>query len=208
MRPRYSFEIMLEEGFFDPDRAFLVRRNKLPHWRQDGALYFVTFRLADSIPQEKLRVWSLDRDRWWRENPHPSACEVDAYQTTVRRRMERWLDRGLGSCVLDILPAKRIVDDALRYFDGERYELGEVAVAANHVHSLVRTANGIDLSQVLHSWKLKTARDILAVEDVKSIWSMPGRLWQHESFDHIVRNEAGLEKIRTYITNHKVGALS
>ena len=27
----------------------------LPHWRQDGATYFVTFRLADSLPQMKLR---------------------------------------------------------------------------------------------------------------------------------------------------------
>jgi len=35
----------------------------LPHWRQDGATYFVTFRLNDSLPQAKLReLESLKRE--------------------------------------------------------------------------------------------------------------------------------------------------
>jgi putative transposase len=31
-----------------------VYMRHLPHWRQDGATYYVTFRLADSLPQSKL----------------------------------------------------------------------------------------------------------------------------------------------------------
>jgi hypothetical protein len=37
-----------------PDQPITVYQRHLPHWRQDGATYFVTFRLADSLPQSKL----------------------------------------------------------------------------------------------------------------------------------------------------------
>jgi hypothetical protein len=43
----------------------------LPHWRQSGATYFVTFRLADSIPAAKLRQWEAELDEWMEKNPEP-----------------------------------------------------------------------------------------------------------------------------------------
>ncbi len=33
----------------------------LPHWRQQGVLYFVTFRTNDSIPAEVLEGWQKER---------------------------------------------------------------------------------------------------------------------------------------------------
>jgi hypothetical protein len=41
-------------AFFDPEASLVIHRGKLPHWRQEGAIYFVTFHLADSLPQTKL----------------------------------------------------------------------------------------------------------------------------------------------------------
>jgi hypothetical protein len=41
-------------AFFNPDATIVIRHGKLPHWRQEGVIYFVTFRLADSLPQAKL----------------------------------------------------------------------------------------------------------------------------------------------------------
>ena len=35
---------------FDPYRPVRVYRRNLPHWRQDGATYFVTIHCADSLP--------------------------------------------------------------------------------------------------------------------------------------------------------------
>lgn len=49
---------------------FITRRN-LPHWNRDGAIYWVTFRLADSLPQEKLRAWSEERSLWIKAHPEP-----------------------------------------------------------------------------------------------------------------------------------------
>ena len=37
------------------------RGNHMPHWNVDGAIYHVSFRLADSVPEEKLQVWQEAR---------------------------------------------------------------------------------------------------------------------------------------------------
>jgi len=42
---------------------------KLPHWEQPGATYFITWRLDDSIPQELMEKWTRERDEWLLENP-------------------------------------------------------------------------------------------------------------------------------------------
>ena len=73
----------------------------MPHWRQDGAMYFVTFRLADSLPQDKLRELEVLRCDWQRNNPAPNSADaLQQFARTMTERTERWLDQGLGSCVL------------------------------------------------------------------------------------------------------------
>jgi len=41
--------------FFDYANPLQIYTGGLPHWRQAGVPYFVTFRLADAIPQAKLQ---------------------------------------------------------------------------------------------------------------------------------------------------------
>ena len=40
----------------DPDKRIRIYTRHLPHRRQDGATYFVTFRLADSLPEDRKSV--------------------------------------------------------------------------------------------------------------------------------------------------------
>ena len=120
-----------------------------------------------------------------------------------RGRIERWLDRGSGSCALREEGAKRIVEESLRHFDGVRYELGKFAIAGNHVHSTLRTLPGVDLTDVLHSWKGFTSWRIGRLPGFKARHpDLRGCLWQHESFDHIVRGQSDLDRIHRYIENH------
>jgi len=37
--------------FFNPYAEIRQTKNRLPHWQQNGVVYFITFRLADSIPE-------------------------------------------------------------------------------------------------------------------------------------------------------------
>ncbi|HVT05172.1 MAG TPA: transposase [Thermoanaerobaculia bacterium] len=195
---------MLEDGFFDPEKPFQIRRSALPHWRQDGALYFVTFRLCDSLSRARLDAWRRDGDDWQRTHPDASSTEIEDFFLAQRRRLEKWLDAGSGSCILSLPEAKSVVEGALRHFNGSRYELGETAVAANHTHAIVRTASGVDLSDVLHSWKRHSSRRLAKLDQVRNVAPhLLGQLWQTESFDHIVRNRASLEKFSLYIRNHR-----
>ncbi len=101
-------------------------------------MYYVTFRLADSLPQPLLKQWREDRARWLKLNPRPWSEDVARqYARNFQGPMEKWLDAGYGSLALRD-PAKReVVANALRFFDGERCALDAFVVMPNHVHALV-----------------------------------------------------------------------
>ena len=42
--------------FFNPNAPLIIHRGKLPHWRQESAIYFVTFRLADFFRRPEART--------------------------------------------------------------------------------------------------------------------------------------------------------
>jgi REP element-mobilizing transposase RayT len=188
--------------FFNPDAAVSKSRRNLPHWRQDGKTYFVTFRLADSLPASRRRELERDRAEWKKSHGdvHPSEltpAERARYFELFHKRLQRWLDAGEGSCLLERPTARKIVRDALRHFEGTRYELGESVVAANHAHVLVTPAPGEDLSAILHSWKSFTAKAI------NKEAGRTGPLWRDENFDHLVRSGAQLAKYEEYIRGHR-----
>jgi type I restriction enzyme R subunit len=178
----------------------------LPHWNQAGAIYFVTFRLADSLPQEKLKIYSQERELWLVNNPEPHSPEQKAdYFERFPKRLQEWVDAGYGSMILKDPAANRIVTDAIRHFEGARYTLDEFVVAANHVHALLTPKEGHELGEILHSWKSFTAKEILKLPVAARLSTKP-TVWQKESWDHIVRSERSLEKFREYIRAHRSGA--
>ena len=180
-------------GFDEFAEVDIARRN-LPHWQQAGKTYFVTFRLADSIPATKLSQLEDERRVWLNANPEPWTVEQrQAYYERFSAKIDEWLDAGSGSCVLKDERAAKVVADALIHFDGERYDLGAWVVMPNHVHVVVTPRDGHHIGDILHSWKSFTAHKI------NDLLGRTGRFWQHESYDHIVRNERALYKIQEYI---------
>lgn len=189
------------ELLFDPHSDLDVHERNLPHWRQEGKLYFVTWRQADSIPTAKRDELRRQREAFIKTygDPGKQTLSLDLqrrYHQLFNERVQRWLDAGVGSCVLRDQRACRIMREALLHFDGVRYQLGSFAIAANHVHVLVAPVVGIDLSEVLHSWKSYTSKAI------NKALGRNGTLWQDESHDHLVRSEAALYRIATYIHAH------
>ena len=123
--------------FFDPNRPITKKRGQLPHWTQPGATYFVTFRLADSLPETKLRFLREEKEVWIQNHPPPlSFDEREEFSRLFSGRFDRWLDQGHGQCVLGLAEPRKITEDSLRYFDKKRYSLGEFVVMPNHVHVL------------------------------------------------------------------------
>jgi Rad3-related DNA helicase/REP element-mobilizing transposase RayT len=186
---------------FDPDAPVAKTGRHLPHWTQAGCAYFVTFRLADSIPKDRLVQWRTELSDWLRKNPEPRTAEQDAeYAGLFAERFHRWLDDGLGECWLQQPEISILVEEALRFFDGQRYWLGHFVVMPNHVHVLVRPTGDNTLSEILHSWKSFTAKKI------NIVLGREGHVWQDASFDCIVRDEAALGKFSTYIQENPVKA--
>jgi valyl-tRNA synthetase len=179
---------------FDEFAEIDIARRNLPHWQQAGKTYFVTFRLADSIPATKLSQLEDERRVWLNANPEPWTTEQrQAYYERFSAKIDAWLDAGSGSCVLKDERAAKVVADALIHFDGERYDLGAWVVMPNHVHVVVTPRDGHPIGDILHSWKSFTAHKI------NELLGRTGRFWQHESYDHIVRNDRALYEIQEYI---------
>src|SRR5262249_41895915 len=123
---------------FDEFAEFDITRRHLPHWRQEDKTYFVTFRLADSIPATKLSKLESDREAWLKHNPEPwTEVQRRQYYERFSAKLDEWLDAGSGSCVLKDERSAKVVADALKHFEGQRYKLGAWVVMPNHVHALV-----------------------------------------------------------------------
>lgn len=203
-----------------PHIPITVYHRHLPHWRQDGATYFVTFRLADSLPQSQLNVLeSLKREFAagqgivgidWQAvlRRRASSIPQEAWETFCHKQlqlMENWLDQGMGSCLLQDSFIAAVVVDVLQHFDGETYELGSFVVMPNHVHAIMRPLRPQTdpLEKVLQSRKSRMSREINAKLGRR------GELWQAESFDRIIRDEEHLYRCLQYIgDNPRRGGLT
>jgi len=184
-------------SFFDREQSVIAKRANLPHWQQAGCTYFVTFRLADSLPQAVSKRIREERKLWLRENPGPYTRQQRAqYYRLFSKQLDEKLDVGLGSCVLKQVEVRNIVRDALYHFDGERYVLHDWVIMPNHVHVLLTLQETHDLSKVLQSIKSFSAKKI------NRLLNRSGKLWQKESFDHIVRSAESFKRLRTCIADN------
>ena len=178
----------------------------LPHWRQAGCTYFVTFRLADSVPQKVLDEWRYERDIWlaargidtasseWTQDLR-KLCWEDRrlFERHFARKLFEFLDQGYGACHLRNPAVATIVADAMAHFHGARLDTGDFVVMPNHVHALMTPYSGYELENILHSIKSFTANEI------NRALGRAGTLWMEESHDHIVRDGEEMLRIQQYI---------
>ncbi|MEY2585438.1 MAG: carbamoyl-phosphate synthase large subunit, partial [Verrucomicrobiota bacterium] len=182
---------------FDEHAALQRTRRNLPHWEQEGATYFVTFRLADAVPAELAGQWREELEKWHEVHPEPwNALTRQEYRKRFLQPREDWLDAGHGSCALRDAQAGQIVANALRHFNGTRYHLDGFVVMPNHVHAIVQPLPGHSLKSIVRSWKTFSAREI------NKTLGRTGTLWMQESFDRIVRDWHSLVRSREYIARN------
>src|SRR5271169_874807 len=103
----------------------LRTRGFLPHWETDNAIYFVTFRLADSLPRELVLQFYQERQAIENAKQIGTGTAADIARLNklraILQKAERCLDSGLGKCYMRDRRIARIVADALRHFEGKRY---------------------------------------------------------------------------------------
>lgn len=120
--PHADFGAYLHQSPTGSDHRGWYKPSRLPHFDQANIYQFITYHLADSIPQKKLRQFEIElKDTDPKHIPQ-----------TRRKMMENWLDAGHGTCVLKNKPCAEIVLNAWHHFDNERYKLIAWTVMPNH----------------------------------------------------------------------------
>jgi REP element-mobilizing transposase RayT len=171
-----------------PPLIEIRNRGHLPHWESDGATYFVTFRLAGSLPQKLLQEL--------REEIRASDLQSIATRKIRAKAIEKMLDAGHGPKHLATPEIANLVATSLRAFDGIRYKLFAWCVMPNHVHVVFQPFGENDLAGILHSWKSFTARE------AQRKFGLRGSFWQREYYDHLVRNERQFRRAVRYVVEN------
>lgn len=171
--------------------------------------YFLTFRTADSLPQEVAADFRKRRHGWLlshgidthQEDWHALIGDLPVetqreYHMTWSREFHRLLDKGHGACHLAQPEIAQIIMETLTHFDDARYDLGDLVIMPNHVHLLVQFRTGFGMKKQCFSWKHYSSRIInLAL-------NRDGHFWQGETHDHIVRDAAEFAHYQKYIAEN------
>ena len=197
----------------NPLRSGIHTRGYLPHVKREGARYFVTFRLADSLPKDILLKYRAERaerlQRFYLQQQvtkspgsTPRSQEtLDQIERDYFRKLEQYLDKGRGECWLRRTRIADLVAAALGFFSDARYRLDAWVIMPNHVHAVLWPMPNRTLSSIVQSWKRYTAR-----EANKLLKRTGETFWQPEPFDHWIRNDEEHAWCCRYVVNNPVKA--
>ena len=170
-------------------------RGYLPHYDASHILQSVTFRLADSLPQQTLHQLEAELRR----------LPEHRREAARRQRIETWLDAGLGSCLLRHPEVADHLQQSLQHFHGLRYRLHAWCVMPNHVHVLLQPIT--PLGSIVQGWKSFSARWIRKHQAALGLHLPNGQpVWMREYWDRYIRDEAHYLTVVDYIHRNPVKA--
>jgi putative transposase len=186
-------------------------RRHLPHVQSPGGTLFITFRLADSIPDQALETMRQETQRIdavLAQVSDQRERERRAY-AAQRRLFGQWdavLDASQsGPMWLRDARIAGLVSQSCHHHSSREYELDAFCIMPNHVHLICTPLAKADgtyhaMSVIMHSLKGYTAHE------ANQILGRRGAFWQHENYDHAVRSEDEWRRIIAYVLNNPVKA--
>jgi REP element-mobilizing transposase RayT len=163
-------------------------RGYIPHFDAPELLQFVTFRLHDSMPDEKIKAWQYEL----RTQPKQKR------ESELRSRILKYIDNAEGDCYLRDERIAKLVEDTLFHRDGEHYRLLAWVIMPNHVHILIETRPEHRLSDLIHSWKSYTGTMANRLLD------RTGAFWYREYYDRFIRDKDHYDNVVAYIHHNPV----
>jgi len=189
-----------------PDHHY---HRKMPHFQPAEATFFVTFRLADSMPMDVIRRLRENYDLMQKgilEQKDLTEREqrelVYAEQKRLFAATDDFLDKSLNEPYwLKETEVAEVVAEALLFYDGKDYDLWSFCIMPNHVHLLLTLKPEAPvLFKVLQRIKRYTSLKC------NEILFREGAFWEQESYDHIVRSDHEFDRILHYILQNPVKA--
>jgi REP element-mobilizing transposase RayT len=183
----------------------LHSRGVLPHLKREGAAYFVTFRLAGTLPREALLQFKAEREAIVAQAQSAKRPLTWHEQEELFRwyssRVDKYLDVGRGDCWLSRTEVADLVAAAIRFHVGQRFDLHAWAVMPNHAHVVLHPVRKWTLSAILKGWKGFTGRE------ANRLLKRTGKaFWQTESYDHLIRDDEDLNRCCLYTIMNPVTA--
>ena len=126
--------------------------------------------------------------------------EEEPREVKLRKLIAKYEDSGHGACWLRDRRIAALVEDALLFFDGQRYRLIAWCIMPNHCHALIETEEAWPLAGVVHSWKSYTAHA------ANRILGRSGEFWYREYHDRFIRDERHFTNALSYIEQNPVKA--
>ncbi|WP_456405465.1 transposase [Caldithrix abyssi] len=196
-------------------------RRNLPHLIIPGYPFFVTTRLAGSLPQQKLNALREEFQKKMQEiqklkNKQSRILHKKELHRTFFLKYDDFLhERSTGPTWLANEQVAQIVHDSLHWGDGRLYHLIAFTLMPNHIHVVLlprwenhkekisrerEDEDAYFLARIMESFKKFTARK------ANKILGRQGQFWQHESYDHLIRNERELKRAVNYTLQNPVKA--
>jgi putative transposase len=200
------------------EQSFYYRRN-LPHYQPANATFFVTFRLAGSLPPDVIA--KLKEEYGFLQSKLSDIRNDDRKKKLLadehRRyfhKFDEFLDKhSTAPTWLSDPRIAHVVAEAIRYRDGNDYDMIAYCIMPNHVHLVFEIVERFDeslsvrdnvphykVTDIMGSLKKHTALE------ANKILCRSGQFWQHESYDHVVRSGKELDGIISYVLNNPVKA--
>ena len=156
-------------------------RGYLLHRDVPGATQFITFRLADSLPQSIIEQYRRDRES------ADHAARKGAF-----RKVEDCLDTGTGDCTLAKPGVAKAFIDNLFKGQEQLYRVSSFCVMPNHVHLLLKLQQESKLGEAMKLIKGRSSRVI------NQLANRSGQLWQPDYFDRMIRDDIHFERAQHY----------
>jgi putative DNA methylase len=200
----------------------VITRRHLPHWYVPGAAHFITYRLAGTIPPEVLESLRAEHEALLK-GPAKEGTSLASHRERIHKQFFARYDGHLDNArEIDWLARPAVaamIRGNLYHHDGGKYHLLAYCIMPNHVHALLQPTDlppalpgaedrvvgeqadsASPLAGIMHSLKSYTAHE------ANKLLGRKGQLWQHESYDHWVRDEDELGRIVEYIAFNPVKA--
>ena len=189
-------------------------KRNLPHWQPPGASYFITFRLAGTLPKIALDELRLEKQKLQALHKHSFPSDKALQEFIYKKlfmKIEDYLDKGHhGPTWLKDPKMAQIIKGSLHFKDGTDYFLFAYCIMSNHVHLVFQhIAGGMEpnkvneypITKILASLKKYTGRRC------NSYLGRTGhQFWQNESYDHVIRDSDELHRIVHYTLSNPVKA--
>ncbi len=125
---------------------------------------------------------------------------LEAFDQSQTRKLDLLLDEGLGECLLRHPENRTLLVEAFHHGDGQRVEMLAYAIMPNHAHVLCRPRPGHALESLTASWKRRSSQRI------HQSLGRRGPLWQHETWDRIIRDPEHYATAVRYIAKNPLAA--